>query len=603
MMLQIRVTILVATLAAAILWLSSSLAGEVPERERDAILKEARELARAGNHEASLSKIEALYRRDPADAVVVRAYSQMLLEISDYERAEEVLRDYVSKRPEDLRAQADLATVCFKTGQTEAGRALIGRIVDMAPQEIWPYQVGLEILRGAGMAEGAVELISRARQAMADSTVFAAEAARIYADKGSYRQATWEYLLASKNPETGPEAGAEYILALARSQEARPGVISGLKRAMDLGAFPQVVGRALWEVLLMDGGCQQAWEEISQAVKRDPGLSNSLVFFARRARDMGCYSHCSQAIGLALSYADRDPRVAELLLEKARCERAGQLWDEALGTYEAVADRYRDTKWASLAWLARGRLYREMGRLDEAISQADAVISSQYSGDVKYDAILFKGDCLVMAGALEEAFGTYDMVTTDWPEAYAQEAFFNLGEVSLYRGDFEGATSYYNVTARQYAEESRANDAIDRLLLVKSSRLGETYAPALKDFALALLLNRQGKTGEALAAFQGLAGKKDYLGVEALYSLSGIYVEMGAPEDAIGIYKILGDSLDTHRSPLALEAIGDIYQRMGRTEEAISAYEDVILKFPGSVSAGEARRKIAQARKGPQDES
>jgi hypothetical protein len=59
----------------------------------------------------------------------------------------------------------------------------------------------------------------------------------------------------------------------------------------------------------------------------------------------------------------------------------------------------------------------------------------------------------------------------------------------------------------------------------------------------------------------------------------------------------VGDTLDVYLSPSALEAVGDVYMGMGRIDDAVGAYENVILKYPGSVSAGEARRKMDLARR------
>ena len=117
------------------------------------------------------------------------------------------------------------------------------------------------------------------------------------------------------------------------------------------------------------------------------------------------------------------------------------------------------------------------------------------------DAILFKGDCLVRAGDLDEAFKTYDLVGTDWEAGSAQEAFYNLGEIKFYQADFEEAVSYYNVTLRQYPDEPRANDAIERLMLVKAVKgdLGTAW------------LNELLARGSARAAGQGRRGGRHLL--------------------------------------------------------------------------------------------
>jgi tetratricopeptide (TPR) repeat protein len=204
----------------------------------------------------------------------------------------------------------------------------------------------------------------------------------------------------------------------------------------------------------------------------------------------------------------------------------------------------------------------------------------------------------VLSGDLDQAFKTYDLVSTDWDPEYAQEAFFNLGEISFYRAEFDNALSYYNVTLREYPDRARANDAVERLLVIKSSGGGGNYSPALADFAGALLERRRGLTDEAIAGFLASAGTKSDLGTHSLMEVAEIYAERGSFEKAIKTYKLVGETLDVYLSPSALEAVGDVYMSMGRTGDAIGAYENLILKYPGSVSAGDARRKMDLARRG-----
>jgi tetratricopeptide (TPR) repeat protein len=254
--------------------------------------------------------------------------------------------------------------------------------------------------------------------------------------------------------------------------------------------------------------------------------------------------------------------------------------------------------------MGRAVILREKGAIPEAIAEAERILESRYSDNV-FKAVLFKADCQILMGDLDAAFNTYDEVGSDWPPKFAQEAFFNLGEISLYRGEFDDAQGYYNVTLRQYPDEARANDAIDRLLLIKSSGAGVSYDPKLGEFARALLLRRQGDAPGAGAILGRLGNVEgdDPIRVESLKALAEIHVTGGLLDDAVRTYRLIGDSLETPASPFALEAVGDIYLSSGRTEDAIRAYEDVILKFPESVSAGEARRKIDMATRGPDSET
>jgi tetratricopeptide (TPR) repeat protein len=497
---------------------------------------------------------------------------------------------------------AMLAGLHFQSGEKGEGTEVVERLVGRAPDELWPYQVGLDAMSGAGMRDEMIDFIIRARGSVGDSTVFAVDAARIYRDQGRFGAATREYLRAGVARNMSSEIATDYIVTMAKSAEARAEIIAALKRAASIAPFSQTVTRSLAAIYLMDMDCPGALEMISELVMADPESSSMLVAFARKASAAGCFGECARAYEIVLRFVDTPNKVAEYLVEKARCEVEGGMVDRAMGTYEEVARKYRSYKAADDALMERAVILRDRGDLNGAIAEAERVMASKYADNV-FRAILFRGGCEVLMDDLEAALETYDRVGEEWPAEFAQEAYFNMGEISLYRGEFEDAEGYYNVTLRHYPDEARANDAIDRLLLIKGSGGGGAYASELKDLGRALLLWRQGEVEEAEEMLRALGGSENGGSVrgESLKALAGLYIEEGYPEEAIETYRLIGDSLDTEASPSALEAIGDIYLDQGRTEEAIQAYEDVILKFPGSVSAGDARRKIDIANRGTDD--
>jgi len=415
--------------------------------------------------------------------------------------------------------------------------------------------------------------------------------------------ATREYLLAGTAKNMSAEIAAEYIVGMARDDDARPAVIETLEKVRSVEAFSRATALSLGEVYLMDGDCVRALEMISELIDMDPSNAGVLVLFAQRASAAGCYGECARAYDLVMGHLKKDEKKAEYLVEKARCEERAGMLEAALSTFDAVAREYEAFKYADEALLGRATIYRDMGEVEKAIAEAQRVMGSRYSENV-FTAILFQGDCQVLLDRLDQAFETYDRVGTDWVSRYAQEAFFNLGEIRFYQGRFDDAQSYYNVTLRQYEDEPRANDAMERLLLIKSAGGEGDYSPELARLGRAMLIKRQGRLEAAEEILEDLGRMEGNapVRVKSLMLLSGLRVEQGAFDEAISTYKLVGDSLETPDAATALEAVGDIYLTLGRIDDAVRAYEDVILKFPASVSAGEARRKIDLATKEPDDE-
>ena len=591
----------IAILAAALC--SQSWAQDQPVQGRAAsdtkerALRDVRVLIRMGSYGPAVEQLERLNGSYPNDPAIVGALSQALVETKRYDRAEAVLKQFLSARPNDPKGMTDLASLYFTAGKKDDGRKVLEDLVGAEPKEPWPYQLAYQTLWRAGSPDDAIAMIARGRKAVGDSALFAGDAAQILRSAGSYGAATREFVLAGSE-QKDPESAVDGVVQMADSAGARPGIIAALDQASADPSLEQVARTCLWQVRLINGECGLAFEQLA-ALGRKSMLSPAiLALFAARSKAKACYGECSKAYDLALTLPENKGQYPLLLLNKGGCEVAGGLTAEAALTYSDVIARYPGTKWACDAGLALGRIYRGQGKFADAIAEADKVAGSGAALEDRFDAILLRGDCLVAMDSLEAAVSTYDLVGTDWEPEYAQEAFYNLGEIKFYQGEFGEATSYYNVTLREYPGEPRANDAIGRLLMMKGIK-GDLGTSWLASLAKATLLERQGKTDEAVAIYKELASDpgQGAIKTESLRALSTIYAERGDFDRAVRLCRLVGDSMATYLSPTALETVGDLYLSQGKKPEAVQAYESVILKFPESVSAGEARRKIDVAKR------
>ena len=406
-----RITIL-STVLMAVFVLAASSYAQVSPPVRDKILREARELVKMGNRKAAIQRVEALYNQAPLDGAVVQSLASLLAESGDLERAKSVLTDYTSERGDDTKALSALASLQFRTGENAKAMAILDALVARAPNELWPYYAGLDVLTQNSMNEEVITHIRRARRALGDSALFAVEAAKVHREMTRFGQATREYLLAGTAKNMSAEIAADYIIGMARDDEARPAVIAALEKASSLPPFARAVSLSLGEVYLMDGDCGRALEMISRLVDADPSNADALIMFAQKASASGCFTECARAYDLVLGGLDKEQKKAEYLVAKARCEERAGMFDSALSTFDTVARDYGTFKYADEALMGRAEIFRSMGEIDRAIAEAGRVMGSGYSENV-LAAILFQGDCYILLDRLDDAFQTYDRVTTD----------------------------------------------------------------------------------------------------------------------------------------------------------------------------------------------
>ncbi len=563
------------------------------ERSRDDVFKQVESLTRYGEYEDALSLLEDLYARYPWDETVVVSFFDFLVGREMYDRACKVMENYLDFRPSYVGGMVKLAEVYFEAGETEKAGPLLERFIEAAHNRPWAYETAAQAYINAGLNDDALRIVERGRAQHGDAHLLCEQAARAYAGSGRYAEAVEEYLGAVEAEALTEDVARARIVAMAREPEAKQAVVAALRRAGDEGAAGLVALTSLWRMAMADGDCASGIKDLTRIVRADRRRVGLVVKAARQFEVGGCFGECAEAYGLAASITSDEGDAADYLLARGMCEERGGDLEAALATYADFTRTYADSRRAFDGHLAQARVLRAMGRCGDAVGEADVAIEIGASSKNLRKAVLLKADCLVILERFEDAKATYDLVRPDWDPAQAQRAYYNLGEICFYEHDFDAALSYFNVTASEYPGETLANDAIERLILIRGARAGEAYAPELGAFADAALLERQGKVEEAVALLRGTAAAGPAeVRVQSLKGLVRLYLAAGDHERALEICRLAGETMESYWSPVALETAGDIYLELGMRDEAVSAYENVIVNYPESVSAGEARRKL-----------
>lgn len=153
-----------------------------------------------------------------------------------------------------------------------------------------------------------------------------------------------------------------------------------------------------------------------------------------------------------------------------------------------------------------------------------------------------------------------------------------------------------------YQTEKAKYEAALPKLMETAEQYGSTDAGITARYYAAAALATLGRYQEAEQRFQEVAdkaGSKIY-GRTARLGQADAQVAQGKYDSAIAIYKELATSAkDQIPADGVLMALGRASVRAGRTEEATRAFQRVIDEFPESVYAGDARRELEEARKGP----
>lgn len=205
---------------------------------------------------------------------------------------------------------------------------------------------------------------------------------------------------------------------------------------------------------------------------------------------------------------------------------------------------------------------------------------------------------LASSNRLEQAIHEYQQVVRNHPfSKKAADAQFQVAQLLKKKGDYNGAFKAYTYLLKKYPETSHFEEAVAEQIKIanaylqgrkikvlgvpafsaveRSQEMYETVlsnAPyskyaALTQFNLGLSLERQGKTTEAVAAYQRLIDKYPTSSIcdDALYQIGYVYMSLG---------------------------MGKSSQDLSALKEGQNNFEDFLIQYPNSEKLLQARDNI-----------
>jgi len=226
------------------------------------------------------------------------------------------------------------------------------------------------------------------------------------------------------------------------------------------------------------------------------------------------------------------------------------------------------------------------------VAQAEAI--------VKADFKLLLGDIYILHGEIWEASLLYSQVEKDFKyDVIAQEAKFRNAKLSYYAGDFPWAKTQADVL-KGATSKLIANDALDLSLIITDAIGVDTNDAPLKLFASADLLIVQHRYNEALGRLDSinLLFSTHTLGDDIYYKKAQIYQSLNDYLNTEAMYRnvleYFPNELYGDDAQFKLALLYDKY--LSEPEKAKTAYEEVMIKYPGSIYTVEARKRYRQIR-------
>ncbi len=376
---------------------------------------------------------------------------------------------------------------------------------------------------------------------------------------------------------------------------------------------PTAWREALAHVLVLTGHFDQAVTLVADLdrTRGDGGhrLSEVAAAVARR----GDPAVALAAFDSLLAHAP-DPGVAEeAWFERGRLLERLERHAEALTAYETLAREYPQGPLAMqsrlrAAAIRRGPLHDVAGAREayrRILADAPAGSRNRLAKASREEALLGLGECALLDGAFAEAESTFATLERESTQSSARErAAFERAELLFYSGRMADAEEAYYQITDHYPSGEWINDALGRALLI--GEFGATAPLSLEAYAAVLYRQRVGAFEDALRLCR--EALRDTLNVEMRAHLRMEEIRITAhlarwSEVDAALALLLAQDPGNRVAPVALHFVAEQAEGVPeRRQQAQELYEELILRYPDSLEARQARGRL-QALRGLPEES
>jgi outer membrane protein assembly factor BamD (BamD/ComL family) len=584
----------------------------------DARFQLAEQYLRAGETDRAVALLEDLYAEAPSPL----AYARLLVVYAEARRFDDALA-LVERRIEAEGPQpallTDRAAALARAGRTAEADAAWDAALAAAPEAEMTYRLVANAAGELRLFDRAAAALRQGRERLGDPAFFRAELAHLCGLASDYACAADEYLALLAEQ---PEAVGSVQARLARLLEGA-GAADALRAAVDRAIRRDPLQRAYRELsawIALEQRDYAAALDANVAIDRlEQEEGESLFGFAEAAVAAGAFAEAERAYTIIAEEHADGPLAPLALLGRARlaeeqAEAAGERafepdgqrqpaprYEAALEGYTQFAEGYPLSPEAPYALAAAARLQREVFRdyaAAETLLEALAARPGDpgQSGQARLDlgrVALQQGGL----GAARTAFVAVEEALRIGP--MAEQARLELALLDFYEGDFGGALARVEAMNENTATDV-ANDAIALKVLLAENTGPDSLSTPLRAYAAAALLQRQGRSAEALDAFDRLSEEnaRHAIADEAALARVAALRALGRAGDALDALTAFPERHpQSYLIERALFLTGEVHERdLQDPAAAQAAYADLLARFPGSLLAPEARARLRRLR-------
>jgi outer membrane protein assembly factor BamD (BamD/ComL family) len=267
---------------------------------------------------------------------------------------------------------------------------------------------------------------------------------------------------------------------------------------------------------------------------------------------------------------------------------------DAIQIYESIAVSRDHPDLAAQALFRIGVIKFEiLFDLDGALIAFNKIKELPNTANILYDAALKCGEVQIARNDLAGARKEFERTAKLPLSIYQDQAVFKLAELNYFEAQFD--TSLFLLKRfNTNLNTDLTNDALQLQYFIQENK--SSSQSALREFAKADLQMRQRKFPESLDHFRDII-KQDSTALlvdDALMKIGELHLKLKQPNEAIATFRFIADSIQLSilkdRAQFRIAEISESV--LHQTTQAIEAYQLLLERFPNSLYAEQARKRI-----------
>ena len=557
---------------------------------------------------------DKLYDRNP-DAFFTYYY-KCLVETKDYSKAEKVLKKQIKRNETAYQLYVWLGKLYKLQNNTDKEKEQYNKAI----KELIPLQNYVFVLAHAFEEEElydyALEVYKKGRKETKDSYPYYYEIAELYKKKGDLKAMVNEYLDAIGFRES------ELYSAQGNLQQSlgyddknggfnNPILKQELQRRIQQKPDKTIFSEFLIFILNQQKDFDASFTQCKAIDKRLKEDGTRLMDLAKLCISNENYTVAEKCYQYVITKGKDNPYYDIAAIERlnAKYEQLSKnLNPNIADAAQLQADMQNAVKTYGISNLTLPLIKKSallkayyLNKPEEAISDLEEV-TSKYTfekntlAEIKIDL----GDMNLLVGNIWDASLLYSQVEKDFKyEVIGQEAKFRNAKLSYYASDFKWAKTQCDVL-KGATTKTIANDALDLSLVITDAIGIDTNDVPLSMFAKADLLIVQHQYQQALNKLDSINTlfSEHTLGDDIYYKKAEIYKRTNKFEEAAKMYQNI---VEFYPSDLyaddALFKEAELYEKyLNDKEKAKTLYQDMLVKYPGSVYVVNARKRFRELR-------